>query len=435
MKKILKKILPEELLLSYHYFLALLAALFYRFPSRKIVVIGITGTKGKTSAANFIWSALQAGGFKTGMISTANIRIGQKEKLNSFHMTMPGRFALQKIIREMVDSGCTHCVIETTSEGLKQFRHVGIHYDIAVFMNLFPEHLSSHGGSFDKYRQTKGRMFKALSGRNKTINGKKVSKIILANLDSPDANFFLGFSADEKITFGTVEQADYIARDIMSNKNGVSFRVEESFFELGLSGDFNAINALPAVAISRLFGVSDEKIQLGLKDLIIPGRMEIIDEGQDFNVMVDYAHEKESMSRVLETARDIFASETRVIVLLGAEGGGRDKLKRSQMGEIAGLKADYVVISNVDPYDDNPREILEEIATAVEKQGKIRDKDMFVIEDRKEGIRQALSLARKNDMVVLTGKGAEQSMIVGNDCIPWDDREVVRREIQNLISR
>ncbi len=435
MKKILKKVLPEELLLFYHYFLALLAAFFYRFPSRKIVVIGITGTKGKTSAANFIWSTLQAGGFKTGMISTANIRIGEKEKLNSFHMTMPGRFALQKILREMVDSGCTHCVIETTSEGLKQFRHIGIHYDIAVFMNLFPEHLSSHGGSFEKYRQAKGRMFKALSGRNKVINGKKVPKIILANLDSPDANFFLNFSADEKITFGTVNQADFVARDVKSDKTGAYFRVADSFFELSLPGDFNATNALPAIIISRLFGVSDESIQSGLKNLIVPGRMEIIDEGQDFTVMVDYAHEKESMSRALEAARKIFASETNVIVLLGAEGGGRDKPKRSQMGEIAGLKADCVVVSNVDPYDDDPREILEEIAAAVEKQGKVRDRDLFVVEDRKKGIRQALSLARKNDIVVLTGKGAEQSIIVGNERIPWDDRMVVRQEIQNLLSR
>ncbi len=432
MKKLLKKFLPEELLLSYHYLLALLAALFYRFPSRKIVVIGITGTKGKTSAANFLWSTLQAGGFKTGMISTANICIGEEESLNNFHMTMPGRFALQEILSRMVKAGCTHCVIETTSEGLKQSRHVGINYDIAVFMNLFPEHLSSHGGSFEKYRRAKGKMFQALSGRNKMIDGKKVPKIILANLDSPEADFFLSFPADEKITFGTVGRVDHVACDVKSNKEGVSFRLGDSFFELGLSGDFNALNALPAIVISRLFGVSDEHIRRGLKNLIVPGRMEIIDEGQDFTVLVDYAHEKESMSRALSAVLETFASEGRVIVLLGAEGGGRDRSKRSQMGKVAGLKADYVVVSNVDPYDDDPREILEEIARAVEEQGKIRDKDLFVIEDRREGIRQALSLARKDDAVILTGKGAEQSMIIGNNHIPWDDRKVVRQEIQNL---
>ena len=150
MKKLLKNLIPEWVFLVYHWKLAWLAALRYGFPARKLVMIGITGTKGKTTTANFIWSVLEYGGFKSGLIGTANIRIGEVETMNEYHMTMPGPFVIQKILRSMVDAGCQYCVMEATSEGLKQWRHKGIWFDIAVFTNLTPEHLPSHGGSFDK---------------------------------------------------------------------------------------------------------------------------------------------------------------------------------------------------------------------------------------------------------------------------------------------
>ncbi|MFH1564559.1 MAG: UDP-N-acetylmuramyl-tripeptide synthetase [bacterium] len=465
-KQTIKKILGERLVLAYHYFLAMFSAVYYRFPSRKMIIIGVTGTKGKTSTANFIWACLNNGGYKTGLISTANIRIGEKEFLNKYHMTMPGRFVIQKFLSQMVKDGVKCCVVETTSEGIKQYRHKGIFYDIAVFTNLYPEHLSSHGGSFEKYKQTKGKLFEGFSkNNNKIIGGKKIEKVIIVNNDDENKDYFLNFSADRKIGFsvstpqsprgdcdGAVKDgADCVAKDIVSVKNGVEFEVDEinltnvksstphrvldieGKYILNILGEFNVYNAMPAIVISSLFGIDKELIKSGLAKLnSIPGRMEQINEGQNFYVIVDYAHEKESMSAALTAVESLKSENSKVIVLLGAEGGGRDRAKRFAMGEVAGSMADFVVVSNVDPYDDDPKLILEDIAGAAEKGGKVRDKDLFVVGDRREGIAKALSLANENDIVLFTGKGAEQSMFVGGEVLDWDDRVVAREELGKL---
>ena len=435
MKKTLRGFTSERLLSIYHYLLALAAAIRYGFPSRQIVVIGVTGTKGKTSTANFIWSCLSAGGIRAGIITTANIRIGEEEILNAYHMTMPGPFTIQRLMRQMVDTKCTHCVIETTSEGLKQHRNVGIQYEIGVFTNLFPEHLPSHGGSFDVYKNMKGRMFASLRAHpNKIIDHKKVEKVIIANATSEHAPYFLEFPADRKVTFAVEKEADYTAKDVQSSDSGVAFKVGNAEFKLSIPGAFNVSNALPAIVISRLANIDDASIARGLASLsVIPGRMERIDEGQNFTVFVDYAHEGESMRNVLETAVSMRQSDAKIIVLLGAEGGGRDKAKRPVMGALCGNMADYVVVSDVDPYDDDPQEILEDIARAAEEAGKKQGVDLFVIENRRSGIEKTLSLAAAGDIVLITGKGAEQSMVVGNRKLPWDDRMVVREELQKLM--
>ncbi len=445
LKSRIKNFVPEKIISFYHFCLAVLAAFYYGFPSKKMVVIGITGTKGKTSAANFIWSVLNTAGFRTGLMGTANIRIGDVEMPNKYHMTMPGRFILQRFLGEMVKAGCEYCIVETTSEGIKQWRHWGIFYDIAVFTNLTPEHLQSHGNSFEKYKEMKGKMFKALkNGSRKIIGGKEIKKIIIANYDDLHKEYFLNFPSDKDITFGvempsstkvSEDKADFIAKDIHNTSEGLVFSVNGISFKINILGKFNVYNALPAVVIGSVFGVSMEQIQEGLKNLKnIPGRMEKIDEGQGFLVFVDYAHEKEGMNAILETARDLVREDNgKIIVLLGAEGGGRDKLKRPQLGEIAAKKADFVIVSNVDPYEDDPKEICEDIAVAAERFGKARGKDLFVIEDRREGIRKALSLANKNDVVLITGKGSEQSIIIGGKRFPWDDRVVVREELNKIL--
>jgi len=435
-KSKIKKLIPEKLISFYHFCLAASAAFYYSFPSKKMIVVGVTGTKGKTSAANFIWSVLNAAGFKVGLMGTANIRIGDIEMLNKYHMTMPGRFILQGLLKRMLKAGCKYCIVETTSEGIKQWRHYGIFYDIAVFTNLSPEHLEAHGGKFENYKKAKGEMFKKLTEtKRKIINGQEIKKIIIANYDDLHKEYFLAFPADKKITFGTIEGADFQADKIRNTKDSLEFFVGAEPYEINILGKFNIYNALPAVAIGSVFGVSSEQIRKGLKSLKnIPGRMEKIDEGQDFTVFVDYAHEKEGMNAVLETVSEIAVEAmSKVIVLLGAEGGGRDKAKRPILGEIAAKKADFVVISNVDPYEDDPKEICEDIAVVAEKFGKIRNKNLFVIEDRREGIRKALSMANKNDIVLITGKGAEQSIIIGGKRFPWDDRVVVREELNKLL--
>lgn len=432
MKKILKKLLPSKLFLLYHYIMAMLATRYYGSPAKKMIIIGVTGTKGKTSAINFIWACLSAGGRKVGIISTANIRIGEKEFLNNYHMTMPGRFVIQKLMARMAKDGCQYCVVETTSEGIKQYRHIGVYYDIAVFTNLSPEHLTTHNGSFEEYKKMKGKMFEALSSHIKIINGKKIDKVIIVNKDSKHSDYFLNFKADKKITFAMNAQADFVASDALEMADGVSFKAAGTVFKIGILGKFNALNALPAIIISRLAGIDNGLIAKGLAGLkIIPGRMETIDEGQDFKVIVDYAHEKESITNVLQTAKNMRLPGGKIIILLGAEGGGRDKTKRPIMGELAAKMADFVIVSNVDPYEDDPKQIIEDIAVASEKFGKVREKDLFLIEDRRSGIKKALSLAKKGDIVIITGKGAEQSIIINGKKTPWDDRKVVREELKN----
>jgi UDP-N-acetylmuramoyl-L-alanyl-D-glutamate--2,6-diaminopimelate ligase len=435
MKSLIKKLIPANILLAYHYLIAMSAAIVYGFPSKKMIIIGVTGTKGKTSTINFIWSCLTASGHKTGMISTANIRIGQDEMLNKYHMTMPGRFNIQKLLSKMRSAGCEYCVVEVTSEGLKQHRNTGIYFDIGVFTNLTPEHLQSHEGSFEKYKQAKAKMFASLTSYKKIINGNVIEKIIIANNDDEHAGYYLNFDADKKITFGINGASDITAKDILETGNGVEFVVDNSNFRLNILGKFNVYNAIPAIVIAKHADASDAQIQKGFDDLkSIPGRMEVINNNQSFIVIVDYAHEKQSITKILQTANTMKKPNAKVIILLGAEGGGRDIAKRPIMGELSAKMADYVVVSNVDPYEDDPKQIVEDIALAAEKFGKIRNKDLFVIEDRRTGISKALSLATDNDIVLITGKGAEQSIVIDGKKYPWDDRIVVKEELEKLIS-
>lgn len=430
MKAFIRKFLPRWLLSLYHYAQARAAAMWYGFPSRQMVVIGVTGTKGKTTAANFIWAVLEAAGKRTGLLSTAIIRIHDRQMLNPYHMTMPAPFTLQRFLREMADEGCTYCVIETTSEGLAQWRHSGIWYDFAVLTNLSPEHIDSHG-SLEAYRAAKGKLFASLMKHpQKRVEGEEVPRIALLNNDSEHRDFFLRFPVEHVATFGIGRGADYVAEDIAPGVHGATFRVKGTHYALHTLGEFNVRNALPAIAIGEMLDISPATIAQGLSSLhTIPGRMETIDEEQSFGVIVDYAHEGVSMEAALTTARRLVKKGRRVIVLLGAEGGGRDKAKRPLMGECAGRLADYVVVTNVDPYDDDPGEIIENIVEAAEAAGKVRGRNVFAIEDRREGIRKALSLAEKGDIVCITGKGAEQSIIIKGECALWDDRLVVREEL------
>ncbi|MEK7066558.1 MAG: UDP-N-acetylmuramyl-tripeptide synthetase, partial [Patescibacteria group bacterium] len=366
---------------------------------------------------------------------------------NPHHMTMPGRFILQKYLKDMADAGCKFAIVETTSEGIKQWRHSGIDYDVAVFTNLYHEHLTSHGGSFDKYREAKGKLFSSLKPagvKNKVLGGEFIPKIIITNTDSEFGEYFSSFPADKKITYGIASPAEFRAVEINnSNKNGwpastqdgAEFVVGGEKYELSIPGEFNIENALPAIAICKAFGIKSEAVQLGLKSLKnIPGRMERIDAGQPFKVYVDYAHQKESMEALLLSSRKMISSEGKVIVLLGAEGGGRDVAKRAAMGEVTARLADLVVVSNVDPYEDDPVEIAEGIARSAEAHGKVRNENLFVVLDRRAGIHKALTLAKPEDIVLITGKGSEQSMVIYGKTIPWDDREIVKEELFKVSS-
>ena len=429
----LKNNTPDTLKREYHRVQGWRAARKSGFPARDMVIVGITGTKGKTSTANFVWSVLHAGGYKTGLISSANFRVGTREEPNPYHMTMPNPFFIQMKLREMRDSGMEIAVMEMTSEGMKQFRHIGIPVDIAIFTNLTPEHLTSHKGSFEEYKKAKGALFAALGHTHKTLRGKTVPHMILANADSEHAPYYLGFPADIKQTFG-VTHGDLVAQDIDNTKEGIRFTAGGETYRLAIPGGFNVHNALPAIMVGKALGVAQPDICAGLETLaVIPGRMEAIEEGQDFGVYVDYAHEPASLGAVLTAAEHLRAKGSKTILLFGGQGGGRDWRKREPMAQLAATRADYVIVSNEDPYEDDPQKIVDELAQGVASFGKTLGRDLFPLFDRRAGIRKALQLARKGDIVLITGKGAEQTMMVKGGAIPWNEREIVREAVKAYV--
>ena len=429
----IKKKIPDSLKIAYHYVSSNIATAVYQFPAKKMIVIGITGTKGKTSTANFVWSVLHAGGYKAGLISTAIFRFGSDEELNPYHMTMPSAFIIQENLNKMLARGIEVVVIEMTSEGMKQHRHAGIPVDIAIFTNLTPEHLPSHKNNFEVYKKAKSKLFTALSKNPKTLHGIKIPRTIIANKDSEHAEYYLQFNADQKITFG-LNSGNIQATEITNEATGVSFVANGEKFKISIFGAFNVYNALPAIIVGNVLHIPNDKIKKGLISLaVIPGRMEEINEGQDFTLFVDYAHEPVSINAVLTAAEEIKDKNAKIIVLFGAEGGGRDKRKRMPMAELCAKKADYVIVTDVDSYDDNPQEIIDDVSLSVELFGKTRGKNLFAILSRKEAIQKALSLAGKGDIVIITGKGAEQTMIMKTGPIPWNEREIVRNLLKEHI--
>ncbi len=431
----LRKITPEFMLRAYHKTRAACAALLYGFPARNMIVIGITGTKGKTSTGNFIWSVLTAGGYAAGLISSANFRIGFEEEPNARKMTMPDAFFIQKKLAEMYRRKIEVAVMEMTSEGMKYFRHTGIPVDIAIFTNLTPEHLRSHGNNFEKYKKAKAPLFReALQHAPRKLRGAEVPTTIIANTDSEYAAYYLSFPAAQKITFGMhadgAKKPDILAEGIASDAAGTSFCIAGSeqranAYHIRIPGTFNVYNALPAVAVGRLLGISDERIRTGISSLsVIPGRMERIEEGQAPAVIVDYAHEPAGMAAALDAARSMTAPAGRVILLTGIIGGGRDS--RVPLIRVAAQKADMLVITNEDPYKEDPVKLLEQLAQAAETAGKVRDRDLFAILDRREAIRKAISLGAKGDIVLISGKGAEETMMTASGPVPWNERQIVR---------
>ncbi|MDW8280003.1 MAG: UDP-N-acetylmuramoyl-L-alanyl-D-glutamate--2,6-diaminopimelate ligase, partial [bacterium] len=402
-------------------------------PSNKILIIGITGTKGKSSGANFIWSALQSCNIKTGILSTANIKIGEKEYLNNYHMTMPSPFIIQKFIKRCLKENCEAVIIETTSEGIKQYRHIGINYDIVIFTNLTPEHIESHG-SFENYRKAKQQIFKNLIKNKKKILPKfgLIKKTIIVNGDSPEYYNFYKFKADQKIIYGILNKDSDVKADIkFIDKNQTVFIYNNKEIKLNILGEFNVYNALCAIAVSKALNLNIDLTIKGLESLkYIPGRMEIIQKNP-FMVIIDYAHEKNSLSNVLITAKKLI-DKGRIIIVIGAEGGGRDVQKRFLMGELAAQLADFVIITNVDPYDEDPIKIIDDIKNSALKNGKILNTNLFTIPDRKEAITKALKLAKEKDIVIITGKGSEQSMVIKDKRIKWDDREITKKILYEI---
>lgn len=436
-KAVLKKIIPKPVLKIYHSLVARIASGWYGLPSRKLIVIGVTGTKGKTTTVAMIAHLLSSLGERVAFFSTAQWGILDKRIPNRSKMTMPGRGELQKFLKKAVFAGCTAAVLEVSSEGLSQGRHLGIAFDGAVFLNLAPEHIEAHGG-FRNYRQAKERLFAALNRPwRKTINNKKIPTVITANADEQFAFNYLRHAADKRLAWTIAESGlkdipglqVFRAKDIQLNDHKSSFYINGEKVELPLVGKFNVVNALAAITVLVGFGFDLPRILKNLKSIPkIPGRLEEVRLNNDFKVFVDYAHEPASLQSVYEAIK-LFKPK-RFLTLLGSQGGGRDVAKRSIMGALAANHADIVIATNEDPYDEAPEKIIREVASAAESVNKAK---VFSIVNRRAAIHKILSLAQPGDVLLLTGKGGEEVMAVeGGKLIPWDDRLVLVEEYQNL---
>lgn len=440
----IKKLIPVGWLAIYHKILAVTANYYYGRPSEQLIVIGVTGTNGKTSTCSFIAQILESAGHKVGLASTALFKVGDREWLNDKKMTMLGRFALQKLLREMVGAGCQYAVIETSSQGVEQFRHLGIHYDVGVFTNLTPEHIEAHGG-FENYKKAKLKFFKHLEKLLvKELNGRKITKAIIVNGDDKYAAEFLNFQINQKITYGLDADCQLKAEKIDYKSDGLGFAVGGLEFNLKLFGKFNIYNCLAAIGVAQSQGIDLAVCKSGLEKITaMPGRMEFVATGSssakstadkhDFKVLVDYAPEPESMRQLFETIKKHNLASGKIIHVFGSCGGGRDVSRRPILGELSAQNAAIQIVTNEDPYDDDPQLIIDQVAEGAIKAGRKLGENLFKIADRREAIRFALSLASAGDLVLLTGKGSEQAICVaGGRKIPWDEREVTRELLKTL---
>ena len=407
--------------------LAHLAAAFHGYPARKLRVIGVTGTDGKTTTVELVRSILAAAGHKTGMISTVEALIGDEHYETGLHITTPDALQMQEYLERMVGAGMQYAVLEATSHGLAQHRVTACDFDVAVVTNITHEHLDYHK-TYEDYREAKARLFRDLASSFRKPDTPKTS---ILNADDASFEHLRQIPAARYLTYGLERSADVTARDIVHTPTATAFVAATSYGEFAvrteLPGPFNVYNILAAIAVGVSQVVPCEAMQEGIQAVRgVPGRMERMDLGQDFTAIVDFAHTPNGLQRALETARGL--TEGWVIVVFGCA-GLRDVVKRPMMGEIAGKLADRVVITAEDPRTEDLDTIMAQIAAGCERAGHREGEDYWRVGDRGEAIGFAVKMARAGDLVIVTGKGHEQSMCLGTTEYPWDDREAVRKAL------
>lgn len=399
-----------ELLRLYHFFWVFLSALLSGFPARKLTVIGVTGTKGKSSVSEMLFTILRHAGYGTAIAGTIRFAVNEDSRPNLFKMTMQGRGFLQSFLRSAVHKGAQYAIVELTSEGAVQHRHRFLDLDALIFTNLQKEHIESHG-SMEHYARAKFRLGEALA------SSPKRPRAIIANSNNEYAQPYLALAVETTLPFSIGDVTD------LSLKDGtVSFRYEGVPFSIPQPGEFSVMNALAAIKTAAWLGVSVEKSAEALHALTrIPGRAEKIEAGQDFLALVDYAHTPDSLLALYGAY-----SARRKICVLGNTGGGRDTWKRPLMGQIADEHCDEVILTNEDPYEEDPQAIVDAMAAGMKR-------TPHIIMDRREAIRTALSLARAGDAVLVTGKGTDPYIMEAHDTkTPWSDAQVVREELEKL---
>ena len=407
--------------------LGLLAAAWNNFPSRKLVVIGVTGTDGKTTTCLLLHSIFKhVSDIRAGYISTISADFGAESLATGLHVTTPSAPRNQAYLACMVEAGLTHCILEMTSHGLAQGRLRGVDIDVAVLTNVMHEHLDYHG-SWEQYRAAKAIMFKMLET---SWRKPGVDKVSVLNADDPSLDCFAAIPADRIVTYGIENPSDYLASDIVYAPAGTRFHLADQDFTMQLLGGFNIANALAAISAARSLGIGWDAIEAGIAAVeLIPGRMERIDEGQDFIAMVDFAHTPNALKRALEAGRKLLKPGKRLIAVFGSA-GLRDIEKRRLMAQTSARLADVTVLTAEDPRTESLDDILAMMAAGCRSEGGVEGDTFVRVRDRGEAIHRACQLARPGDLVMACGKGHEQSMCFGTTEHPWDDREALRSALR-----
>src|SRR5215212_2929759 len=418
-----------------------IAASFYDWPGRKLTVIGVTGTDGKTTTTNLIYQILLAAHIKAGMISTVNAVVGEEVLDTGFHVTTPDAQDVQRYLARMVETGLTHVVLETTSHGWAQYRVDACEFDIGIVTNITHEHLDEHG-SYENYRAAKARLFSSLEVTSEKPQGNPRLGVINRD-DLKSFDFLNDFIKVRKMNYGLSAEADVRAVDVNYSPSGIQFTAKSRDFsipvESKLAGAFNISNCLAALT-AAVYGlkIKPETAAQGISSLEgIPGRMERIDMGQNFTAIVDFAHTPNALKAALEAGREMLTPQGggvrgRVIAVFGSA-GQRDKAKRRMMAEVAVELADLTVLTAEDPRTESLDGILEEMAQGARSRGGVEGETFWRVPDRGKAIRFALSLAREGDIVLSCGKGHEQSMCFGAREHLWDDRTAMRAALSESL--
>ncbi|MEK7611927.1 MAG: UDP-N-acetylmuramyl-tripeptide synthetase [Patescibacteria group bacterium] len=391
---------------TYHFLLAFLGNIIYGFPSKRLIVIGVTGTKGKSTAVEILRAIFEAAGKKTAALSSLHMQIGESVRDNPTENTMPGRFMIQKFLRDAVRDRCTVAILEVTSQGALQYRHRFIHFDCGVFLNLHPEHIEAHG-SYEKYRDAKVRFFRDIATRS-----KKIAKHFILNQHDGERDTFL------RAVHGLGEVHYFSGEQLLRQLPQRALKENE-----WLARPFNADDASAAARVAEVFGIPQGIIYpaiLAFKG--VPGRMEVIQE-KPFRVIVDYAHTPDALHAVYENLNP--DGKKKMICVLGSAGGGRDVWKRPAFGKIAGAYCSTIIATNEDPYDEPPMAIIESIAQGYVPEGGKKVETLKIV-DRGEAIRHAITIAKRGSTVIITGKGSER-WIHGpkGEKTAWSDKETV----------
>jgi UDP-N-acetylmuramoyl-L-alanyl-D-glutamate--2,6-diaminopimelate ligase len=408
--------------------LSRLAAAFHGFPAMRLTVIGVTGTDGKTSLVHLIAHLLRYDGHQVGLMGTAGMDVGLG--LEGWEgRTTPEAPELQAALAAMVAHGCRYAVVECTSHGLALRRVEDAYFDVAVMTHLGEDHLDFHG-SWEAYRAAKGRLFSLLD----EAPSKGVGKWAILNADDPSWSYFRSLTQAEVLTYGLGPGAQVRALDVRPRGWGVAFHLRtpwgETEVEVAVPGEAGVMGALAGTATALAMGLPLPVVAQGLASWRgAPGRLELVDEGQPFPVVVDYAHAPQALARLLALARQ--SARGRVVLVFGCI-GGRDRHRRRPMGRIAGQMADYVIVTDDNPYDEERESIFQEIVAGLQEAGREEGRDYLVVPDRRQAIAHALSMAGEGDVVVLAGKGHETHVYAGSSSYPCDDREVARAFLRRM---